>query len=80
MRGCFRRRDCADNGGMEKTASDFLKVPEAADALGVSERTIRSWIATGHLPRIQPGGEHGAIRIDKAELLRSERREGERSR
>jgi excisionase family DNA binding protein len=46
---------------MANTASDVLKVPEAAAALGVSERTIRSWIATGHLPRIQPGGEHGAI-------------------
>jgi predicted DNA-binding transcriptional regulator AlpA len=43
------RRDRSENGGMEKTASDFLKVPEAARALGVSERTIRSWIATGHL-------------------------------
>ena len=60
---------------MANTASDFLKVPEAAKALGVSERTIRSWIATGHLPRIQPGGEHGAIRIDRRDLLRSERRE-----
>jgi excisionase family DNA binding protein len=59
---------------MEKTASDFLKVPEAAAALGVSERTIRSWIAIGHLPRIQPGGQHGAIRIDRRDLLRSERR------
>ena len=63
---------------MSNTASDFLKVPEAAKALGVSERTIRSWIATGHLPRIQHGGEHGAIMIDKADLLRSERREVER--
>lgn len=63
---------------MAKTASDFLKIPEAAATFGVSERTIRSWIATGHLPRIQPGEEHGAIRIDKADLLRSERREGER--
>jgi excisionase family DNA binding protein len=61
-----------------KTASDFLKVPEAAEALGVSERTIRSWIATGHLPRIQPGGEHGAIRIDRRDLLRSECSEVER--
>jgi excisionase family DNA binding protein len=63
---------------MANTASDLLSVHQAAEALSVSERTIRSWIATGHLPRIQPGGEHGAIRIDKADLLRSERREIER--
>jgi excisionase family DNA binding protein len=63
---------------MEKTASDFLKVPEAAKALGVSERTIRSWIATGHLPRIQPAGPNHAIRVDRRELLRLERSEVER--
>jgi excisionase family DNA binding protein len=64
---------------MEKTASDLLTVHAAAEALSVSERTVRSWISSGLVPVVQPAGEHGAIRIDKAELLRSERRsEGER--
>jgi len=65
---------------MAKTASDFLKVPEAAEAFGVSERTIRNWIDAGQLPAIQPAGPNHAIRVDRRELLRSERREGERSR
>ena len=63
---------------MAKTASDFLKVPEAAEAFGVSERTIRNWIDAGQLPAIQPAGPNHAIRVDRRELLRSERREGER--
>lgn len=64
---------------MAKTASDFLKVPEAAEAFGVSERTIRNWIDAGQLPAIQPAGPNHAVRVDRRELLRSERRsEGER--
>jgi excisionase family DNA binding protein len=59
---------------MEKTASDFLKVPEAAAALGVSERTIRNWIEAGQLPAVQPAGPNHAIRVDRRDLLRSERR------
>ena len=62
---------------MPKTASDFLKVPEAAEAFGVSERTIRNWIYDGRLPRVQPGGPNHAIRVDRRELLRSERRSEE---
>ena len=62
---------------MAKTASDFLKVPEAAEAFGVSEPTIRNWIDAGQLPAIQPAGPNHAIR-GRRELLRSERREGER--
>ena len=63
---------------MEKTASDLLSVHQAAEALSVSERTVRSWISSGLVPVVQPAGERGAIRIDKADLLRSERREVER--
>jgi excisionase family DNA binding protein len=58
--------------------SDLLKVAEAAQAFGVSERTIHNWIRDGQLPAVQPGGAHHAIRVDRRELLRSERRrEGE---
>jgi excisionase family DNA binding protein len=64
---------------MTKTASDFLKVPEAAEAFGVSERTIYNWIRTGQIPAVQPAGPGHSVRIDRRELLHSERRsEGER--
>jgi excisionase family DNA binding protein len=64
---------------MSKTASDYLKVPEASAAFGASERTIRNWIDAGQLPAIQPAGPNHAVRVDRRELLRSERRsEGER--
>ena len=42
---------------MTQTYSPFLKVPEAAEALGVCERNIRNWIRDGQLPAIQPGGK-----------------------
>jgi excisionase family DNA binding protein len=57
-----------------QTASDFLKIPEAAAELGVSERTIRNWIATGQIPAVQPAGRGGSVRVDRRELLHSERR------
>jgi excisionase family DNA binding protein len=59
---------------MTQTASPFLRVPEAAEALGVCERTIRNWIHSGQLPAIQPAGPNHAVRVDRRELLRSERR------
>ena len=55
--------------------SNLLKVAEAAEAFGVSERTIHNWIRDGQLPRVQPGGPGHAVRVDRRELLRSERRE-----
>jgi excisionase family DNA binding protein len=54
--------------------SDLPKVAEAAEAFGVSERTIHNWIRDGQLPRVQPGGPGHAVRVDRRELLRSERR------
>jgi excisionase family DNA binding protein len=59
---------------MPKTAPEFLKVPEAAEAFGVSEKTIRNWIHAGQLPAVQPAGPNHAIRVDRRELLHSERR------
>ncbi|MSO41614.1 MAG: DNA-binding protein [Solirubrobacterales bacterium] len=61
---------------MTHTAADFLKVPEAAAELRVSEKTIRSWIEDGYLPASQPAGPGGSIRIDRRDLFHSERREG----
>jgi excisionase family DNA binding protein len=62
---------------MEKTASDLLTVHAAAEALSVSERTVRSWIASGWSRSYSRPGSI-AIRIDKADLRRSELREVER--
>jgi excisionase family DNA binding protein len=63
-----------DTGGtiwdITQTYSPFLKVPEAAEALGVSERTIRNWIRDGQLPAIQPGGKGHTVRISERDLLR----------
>jgi excisionase family DNA binding protein len=53
---------------------NLLKVPEAAEAFGVTERTVWNWIHDGQLPRVQPGGPGHAVRVDRRELLRSERR------
>jgi excisionase family DNA binding protein len=55
---------------MPQTYSPFLKVPEAAEALGVCERTIRNWIRDGQLPAIQPGGKGHTVRISERDLLR----------
>ena len=57
--------------------SNLLKVAEAAQAFGVTERTVWAWIHDGQLPRVQPGGPGHAVRVDRRELLRSERRSEE---
>lgn len=62
---------------MTQTASNFLRVPEAARELGVSEKTLRNWIDAGLVSAVQPAGPNHALRIDRRELLRSERRSEE---
>jgi hypothetical protein len=42
---------------------ELLTVAETADQARVSERTIWRWLNDG-LPRLQPSGRHGAVRID----------------
>jgi excisionase family DNA binding protein len=64
---------------MAQTSPDFLKIPEAAAAFGVSEKTIRNWIHDGQLPAAQPGGPGHSVRIDRRDLLRPKRR-GEKAR
>jgi excisionase family DNA binding protein len=54
--------------------SDLIRVREAAEAFGVSERTIYNWVRDGQLPAAQPAGPGHAVRIDARELLHSERR------
>ena len=47
---------------------ELLSVADAAERIGVSERTIHRWIREDGLPKLQPSGPHGAIRIDPADL------------
>jgi excisionase family DNA binding protein len=58
---------------MTETASHLLKVPEAAEALGVCQTTIYHWVRSGALPAVQHGPGY-SIRIDSRDLLRTERR------
>lgn len=55
---------------METTVRErqLLTLPEVAEVLRVSVRTVRRYIAGGHFPAVQPGGKHCVIRIPKAEL------------
>ena len=60
---------------MNTTTEELLTIREAAQRVRVSEATIRRWLDRG-LPKLQPLGFHGAIRIDAADL-RTFLREGE---
>jgi excisionase family DNA binding protein len=46
----------------------LLMVPEVADRLRVSVRTVRRLIETGDLPAVRLGRKGAAIRVDEAEL------------
>ena len=52
--------------------SRLLTVPEVADRLGLSTRTIRKRIAAGELPaiRLGPADTQAPVRVDEAELER----------
>ncbi len=47
----------------------LLTVPEVADAMKVSEKTVRRLIKRGLLPAFQIG-EKGQLRVDEGELHR----------
>ncbi len=51
-----------------------VSIIEAAEYLGVSERTIRNWIATGILPAYRYGPR--VVRIDPGDLDALGRRTG----
>jgi excisionase family DNA binding protein len=51
-------------------STQFVSVAEAAIRFGVDAQTIRRWAKAGHIRAVQPGGEHGVIRIPTAELNR----------
>jgi excisionase family DNA binding protein len=40
-----------------------LPVQQVADALGVSQRTIRQWIKAGKLQAIRPGGQNAPLLV-----------------
>jgi Helix-turn-helix domain len=40
---------------------NLLKVPEAAEEFGVTERTVWNWIHDGQLPRVTPSRGAGSM-------------------
>lgn len=46
----------------------YLSLQDIADELGISDRTVRRWIATGRLKAIQPSPR--VIRVEASELDR----------
>lgn len=51
----------------EKVPSRWLTQAQAADEIGVTERTIRSYIARGELPACRVRGSR-LVRINRADL------------
>jgi excisionase family DNA binding protein len=50
--------------------SDFYSVPAAATMLGVSAKTVRRWIAAGHLAALRtPGGQYLVARAELERLV-----------
>jgi excisionase family DNA binding protein len=49
-------------------ASRWLTVAQAAEYLGVSERTIERWIWNGQLKPSKPGGDYGKCHLKPADL------------
>ncbi|MBL4849114.1 MAG: helix-turn-helix domain-containing protein [Planctomycetes bacterium] len=47
----------------------LLKVPEVSDHLGVSQRTVRGWIASGKLPVVRLSARCVRIRPEDLEAL-----------
>jgi excisionase family DNA binding protein len=40
-----------------------LPVNQVADALGVSQRTVRRWISAGRLQAVRPGGPNAPLLV-----------------
>jgi excisionase family DNA binding protein len=49
--------------------SEYLRAREVAELLGVSERTVRRWIAEGTLPSTRIGGARLLAKADLERLL-----------
>jgi excisionase family DNA binding protein len=50
----------------------YLKARAVAELLGVSERTIRRWIAEGTLPSTRIGGSRLVAKADLERLITSD--------
>ena len=49
-------------------APKLLRVPEAAERLGISKATVYRWIDEGRLPAVQLGRRGSPLRVPAAEL------------
>jgi hypothetical protein len=58
----------AGSGGQAATPPKKWKPPEAADYLGVSEKTLRKWRMLGTGPKYYRCGTRGGIRYDVNDL------------
>ena len=59
--------------------SNYMTIREVADYLGVSERTVRTWVKAGDLPviRLGPSGKLVRIAADDLNAYVTERRRKE---
>lgn len=53
--------------------ADYLKIPEVADRLDVSEKTARTYVKTGRIPSVFIGGAYRVSETDLEEYLRGAR-------
>ena len=47
----------------------YLRARDIVRELGITERTVRRWIADGRLPSVKPGGARLVAREDLERLL-----------
>jgi excisionase family DNA binding protein len=64
----FEKATVKDGSNMETTEKEWLKVPEAAELLGLPKTRTYELIQQGELPAVRIGER--SIRINRAELER----------
>jgi excisionase family DNA binding protein len=57
-------------GVMMAERETYLKVPDAAERLGIDRETVRRWIRAGRLRAVLMGGDRGGYRIPASEVER----------
>ncbi len=53
--------------------AEYLRAPEIARHLGVSERSVRRWIASGEVPSVKIGGSRLVALEDLGKLLNADK-------
>ncbi len=48
----------------------LFSVPEVADRLRVTEETVRTWLRSGRLRGLRPGGRRAGWRVRESDLAR----------